>query len=120
MKRDMDLCRAILLHVEGLGLANYSIDREDFPNHDRQAVIYNADLLINAGFIEGRSGGSFPMVSGLTWAGHEFLDAARDDTVWNKGKAAVAKAGGGLAFEVLKSVLVGLCTQAAKSAAGIP
>jgi hypothetical protein len=43
----------------------------------------------------------------LTWEGHEFLDAMRDDTVWKKAKENVIKPGASwtvqLLFEWLKA-----------------
>ena len=38
----------------------------------------------------------------LTYAGHQFLDAARSDTVWQKAKSLVAKSTGTLTLEGLK------------------
>jgi hypothetical protein len=46
----------------------------------------------------------------LTWQGHEFLDAARDDTRWNKAKDAMAQVGG-FVFDVAKSLLIELMKQ---------
>ena len=46
------------------------------------------------------------MITSVTWAGYEFLDAARSDTVWNRAKSAVITGAGGLAFDVLKAVLI--------------
>ena len=46
---------------------------------------------------------------------HEFLDAIRNDTVWNKVKATVKEKGGAIPFEVLKLLAI----QAAKSVFGI-
>jgi hypothetical protein len=46
------------------------------------------------------------LAGGLTWEGHEFLDAARDDTRWSKAKKLVQEKGGSLMFEALKAVLV--------------
>ena len=42
----------------------------------------------------------------LTWAGHEFLDAARDETRYRKAVRRVVDCTGGLIFEVLKALLV--------------
>ena len=42
----------------------------------------------------------------LTWQGHEFLDAARNDTIWRKAKKKVLETTGGLAFDVLKAALL--------------
>jgi hypothetical protein len=41
---------------------------------------------------------------GLTWDGHEFLDAIRNDTVWNKTKRVIADKGGSIPFDVLKDL----------------
>lgn len=49
----------------------------------------------------------------LTWEGHEFLDAAREDTRWNKAKEVAAKTGS-LTFSMLKEVLVQLSAEAWK------
>jgi len=46
----------------------------------------------------------------ITWQGHEFLDNAQNDTVWNRVKAVVRERGGSVSFEVLKE----LVTRAAK------
>jgi hypothetical protein len=45
-------------------------------------------------------------VDRLTWEGYEFLEASRDEGLWNKAVREVVSKGGGLAFEVLKQVLV--------------
>ncbi len=44
----------------------------------------------------------------LTWAGHEFLDAARDEERWEKAKSITANKGGGITFEVLTELLTKL------------
>ena len=41
----------------------------------------------------------------LTWAGHDFLDAARNDTIWSKAMDRAKTVGGTLSFEILKKVL---------------
>ena len=41
----------------------------------------------------------------LTYSGHEFLDAARGDTVWHKAKALTLKSTGTLTLEGLKIAL---------------
>jgi hypothetical protein len=42
----------------------------------------------------------------LTWKGHEFLEASRDDTRWKQAKETVVKKAGGVVFELLKEVLI--------------
>jgi hypothetical protein len=43
----------------------------------------------------------------LTTAGHKFLTAARDETLWNRAKKKACETTGVLTFEVLKTVLLG-------------
>jgi hypothetical protein len=41
----------------------------------------------------------------ITYAGHEFLDASRSDTVWNKAKEKVLTTTGALTLEGMKVAL---------------
>jgi hypothetical protein len=41
----------------------------------------------------------------LTWAGHDFIDAARSDTTWSKAMEKVKTVGGSLSFTILKQLL---------------
>ena len=81
-----------------------------FDGHSDEEVSYHTMLLDEAELIEaeeiaeiGAPSRWFPIR--LTWQGHEFLDAARDETRWSKTKETMAKAGG-FVFEVAKAVLV--------------
>jgi hypothetical protein len=47
----------------------------------------------------------------LKWAGHEFLEAARNDSLWERGKAEIREKGLGTVFSILKDVLIKLMTQ---------
>ena len=47
----------------------------------------------------------------LTYEGHEFLDAARSDTLWNQGKRAVMQDTGVLTLEGLKICLLSYGTR---------
>ena len=89
MKRDMDLIRNILLQTE----AGQPIVGE------KTAVVYHIALLKEAGFVEAviRNGPwgmpSEAVIRRLTWAGHDFLDAMRDETIWKKAKDKFIKPG---------------------------
>jgi hypothetical protein len=48
----------------------------------------------------------------LTWPGHEFLDAARKPSHWQKAKTIVMEKSGGLSFEMLKQVLFQMIREA--------
>ena len=72
-------------------------------------------LLAQAGFIEAiddngpDTQGWIP--TGLTWQGHEFLEAARDDSRWNRTMAIVKQSGGAVALESIKTILKDLMKQ---------
>ncbi len=108
MKRDMDLVRQILFEIEKQSFED-SGQLLKFDGYSDEEVSYHVMLLDEAGLIQAKdlSGGSdlmwIPMR--LTWQGHEFLDAARDETRWNKAKDAMSKAGG-FVFEVGKALLI--------------
>jgi hypothetical protein len=74
-------------------------------------------LLVEADLVEGVSASSFAQADQwlelrLTWAGHDFLDAARDDALWRQATEKVTAQVGSVAFEVLKAVLSDLASRA--------
>jgi hypothetical protein len=103
MKRDMEIVRKLLLRAEA---ADGGLSINDLVE------TYHVRIMIDAGLVEGRISEEITSdaprhshIHNLTWAGHEFLDAARNDTVWNSTKRRIAKAGSwtfGLVLEVLK------------------
>ena len=125
MKRDMELTRKILLTIE---------DRHDPQDDSSMAqsfiftleggyseseVDYNLSLLLEADLVNGRGswsmGGTYHVaLNGLTWAGHDFLDAIRQDVVW-QGVQDKAKQAGlsafSLSFEVLKNLAVSVAKE---------
>ena len=112
MKRDMDLIRAILLKVEeSTSLGGCQIE---LPGYSEEEQYYNAKQAQDAGLIEARfaPGSTDFHVLRLTYAGHEFLDAARNDTTWAKAKETVLKNTGSLTVEGLKIVLSALIRHA--------
>lgn len=116
MKRDMDLVRAILLAVEkherGFAPGGLQIER-----YTAEQVAYHAYIMDEAGLVVAAdtthmgSAGPEAAIVRLTWAGHDFLDAARPQDRWEKAKALVAKVGGA-SFQILVSVLTDLARQA--------
>lgn len=100
MKRDMDLVRGLLLNVEALTdryggqyVVHASDDEISVEGFTPDQVGYHMDLITDAGFLQCSPGANHWMVSGLTWEGHEFLDAVRDDGTWKKTKAGAATVG---------------------------
>jgi hypothetical protein len=106
MRRDMDLIREILLFTET------GQETSDNRNLSRQEVAYHFWLLKDAGYVDAliqRDEKNVPIgfhINSLTWEGHEFLDAMRDDTLWKKAKETFIKPGASwtakLIFEWLK------------------
>lgn len=114
MKRDMDLIREVLLAIETSPKTQGLIEL-DLPGHDDELVSYQVKLLAEAGLIEAtnlsHSRGFSWKPRSLTWAGHEFLDAARNDTVWNKAMTKLKGQAASVPFEVLKAVVMQTCKE---------
>jgi hypothetical protein len=114
MKRDMDLIRALLLKVEEAPYG--SMWSGEIPGYTHQQVMYHVELADEAGLLEASllEPDGF-VVRRLTYAGHEFLDAAREDTIWNKAKQTLLNNAGALTLEAPKNALSILMQQAAHS-----
>ena len=120
MTRDLDLIRKMVLAIEDAqsGWApEFAID-----GYTPVQVGYHAYPLIDAGLAKGvdvtKMGGQAPefLITSLTWAGHEFAEAARDETRWKKTLGIVKEKGGAITFEILKQLLVNLM----KGTFGVP
>ncbi len=109
MKRDPDLIREILLKVEQ-STEPLSLDDLNFSNYSPNEVYYHGNLLIEVGYLVGRSqydeGQSrFLLIRRLTWQGHDFIEAARSETVWKKAKEKMLPLGN-FVFELAKPILI--------------
>jgi hypothetical protein len=113
MKRDMELMRRMLFAVEGAP-AGIPLRSEDMGITDvlQEVLGEHAVLLTEAGLIE-LAGSSHDTaratprsfkVLRLTWAGHEYLDTVRNDTIWVETKNSITKRGMDLTFELVKVV----------------
>lgn len=103
LKRNLDLIRDIMLYLE----ENIDPNKPLFPvskleDLESDSGILNEHIkqLVENGFIETtkpiymQGFTIFMDIQRITSNGHDFLDALRDDSVWNKTKEAVQKAGG--------------------------
>jgi hypothetical protein len=101
MKRDMDMVRQLLLDAEAHD------NKPPFLATSQPDAVYHISLLKEAGLmnavVRNNEYGlpSDAVIMGLTWAGHDFLDAARDDTIWKKAKDAILKPGISWTFSIL-------------------
>jgi hypothetical protein len=116
MKRDMDLIRAILSEVESAGSDETVTGVHGWETAE---FAYNVWLMEQAGLVVARVISADDQMAyaayvfGLTWDGHDFLDAVRSDSIWAKTKAAIADVAGSTAFDVLKQIA---CAIALKTA----
>lgn len=117
MKRDMDLVRELLLQMEEHehGRAPRTFEVE---GHSEDEIGYHILIMAEAGLIVAipietmgqNSPAAIPIR--LTWAGHDFLDASRDDERWKKARGIFVKVGG-VTFDVAKAVLTSIATDQA-------
>lgn len=116
----MDLIRIILLKLEEKENPLEDIPPEAIEGYDSDLVSYHFKMLSEANLIEAIDAESFGnyrwIATNLTWFGHDFLDAAKNDTIWNKAKEIIKKHGGIFSIEVLKPLLIKLATEQLKVA----
>lgn len=116
MKRDMDLVRQLLIQLETDGYV------AGLPGRTAQEMAYHIALLEDAGLVTQEIYSNLflndSMLDGIriTWAGHEFMDASRNASVWEKAKKIALEKTGGLSYEVIKTILVQLAKSAISSA----
>ncbi len=108
MKRDMELVRKILFEMEDLSHKD-DFDLAKFEDYEEEQVHYHLMIMHQAGLIQAidaTAGGGLEWIPEyITWQGHEFLDAARNDTTWQKARS-LTKNVGGVTFDVLKQLLI--------------
>jgi hypothetical protein len=106
MKRDFDLIRHLMKDIENMPAGKRYEDISYLTEYDPDTVYAHIALLLDAGLIEGKTvklshGIGGVMINGLTWTGHDFLDAAKDDTIWSKAKETVLKPTVSITFGLL-------------------
>lgn len=109
MKRDWDLIRYILLEIESKTPQNV-LSASDFTG-DITTISYHLTLLLESGLVIGHNIGTLQnsydcKVDRLSWAGHDFLDAISNETIWSKVKNSVKEAGGKVTIETPKAIAI--------------
>ena len=120
MKRDPDLIRKLLVFFEDKSDCNrVEVGTIHIEGFDTILIQYHLDLMYEAGFLSGepmRSSTSDRLIGvlpfRLTWKGHEFLDAARSNTIWNQAKEILGNKSLTLSFEALYQLLTKLASEA--------
>jgi len=107
MKRDFELLRELLLDIEG--------DVVDISSYSKEHILYHKALLLEAGLADGpkphyssREFSEIPdrvIIRRLTWEGHNFIDAIRDEGRWQKSKDWIREAGKILTLETIKEAI---------------
>jgi hypothetical protein len=110
MKRDMDLVRQIVFKLED-NEHGRAPRRLTIEGYTEEQIGYHVHLMVEAGLLKGAKtshmGSPSPSAipTSLTWEGHEFADAARSDTVWNRAKSTIKDKVGSVGIGVMVEVL---------------
>ena len=116
MKRDWDAIRDILLAIEERESDNNDPLLIEASYTDNQ-IVYHLELLLEANLINGERvtlglGPESFHIKRLSWDGHQFLDAIRENSTWSKTKKKVTESGVGLTFEIIKAVAISVGKEA--------
>ena len=109
MKRDMELIRTVMLAAEK-SKDPYELVDPKLEGHSETEVSYHIALLDDAGLLHGQDRsaiGVFRWSAGaLTWSGHEFVEAVRDESVWKEALAISGMSDNGTVFGILQKALM--------------
>lgn len=117
MKRDMELIRELLLAIEAVDSPDiFQATLKLQVNSTREDMIYNLKLMIDARFLDAEpldtmAGTSDILIKRMTWEGHEFLDSARNESIWKETMGLVQQKGGSVAIGVLTQLLTTVAKQ---------
>jgi Hypothetical protein (DUF2513) len=122
MKRDLELVRKLMLAIELRADNSYSMTNDlkselKIDDHSLDEVKCHLAWLIEAKLVDGKvflgGGGGVSNVSirKLSWEGCNFLDDARNESVWKKTMATVKEKGGSVSFAILTQLLVSVSKQ---------
>ena len=104
----MEIVRQLLFSLERSWEEVYGVGNLDIDGNNRVLLRYNFELLKDAGYVVGQrlvdredekewanaEDYEKKRFYRLTWQGHDFLDAVRDPTIWEKTKKGAEDAGG--------------------------
>ncbi len=103
MRRDDDALRQILLDTERGEDWRVLVYKTSDMSNEENKFSYNVQLLCDAGFMTQSSQHVFRMTN----QGHDYLDAIRDEGIWNNTKQLVTDTGGNATLEIMKSLAIG-------------
>ena len=127
MRRDPELIRKLLIFFENKdSLKIVEADSLAIDGYDSKAIEYHLMLMAQADLLDFEAFRSKTnpdrlirvMPFNLTWKGHEYLDAVRDKSVWQKAIKASKGKTGDLIFDVAFAIARQTIKAAAKKATG--
>jgi hypothetical protein len=106
MKREWDLIRSLLLQLEGTPM--------DLSNWSKERIDYHKAQLVEMGLADGKFHRQLhgppdaAVLTGLTPAGHDFVEKARSDTKWALALKFVRETVKDVSKETLTEILVSM------------
>ncbi len=116
MKRDLELIRQLMLAIE-LKDTRFSAQSIEIDGYNSSQINYHLQLLIEAklaiGEVRNYLGSDQPTIciEKLSWEGCNFLDDARNESVWQKTMEIVKDKGGSVSVGVLTQLLTSVAKQ---------
>jgi Hypothetical protein (DUF2513) len=121
MKRDMELIRELMLAIESkdniFSFQNLYLEGINDLGYSFQQIDYHLEILIEAALLIGKvqPQAGFDRriidIERLSWNGHEFLDNARNESVWKDTMKQVKEKGGGISIALLTQLLISVTKQ---------
>jgi Hypothetical protein (DUF2513) len=117
MKRDLELIRQLMLSVELRDDSFFTGNDIDIEDYNLSQINRHLQWLCEANLIDGKAtldgAGDICVVimSKLSWEGCNFLDNARNESVWKKTMATVKEKGESVGFPILTQILVSYTKQ---------
>ncbi|WP_020404480.1 DUF2513 domain-containing protein [Gracilimonas tropica] len=114
MQRDLDLIRAILFKISNEPAEEVRFRPVEIEGYNEETIGYHVWLLGDGGYLDittnETAGGSFAhvQVNEIKWKGQEFIDAARNQNIWEKFKVKVVEKGGSIPFSIATEVLTSI------------
>ncbi|MFV2053911.1 DUF2513 domain-containing protein [Aliiroseovarius sp. YM-037] len=114
MKRNLDLIRDILFALEESDDWQFIETCDGDEADDEDARAYHRRLMMDQGLLTRQGKYGYRMTS----AGHDYLDAIRDDGIWKKTKNGAAKVGG-MTIGLVRDLAIAYVKQEANEKLGI-
>jgi hypothetical protein len=116
--RNFDLIRSFAFQIENAPSGEPMHQIAAPEDVDEAEIGEHLELMIEAGLIAGQVVSLRPLafqIERLTWAGHDFVNNARNDTIWKKVMAEAKSKGQSITLTIIN----GLLTKAAEKYAGL-